>query len=509
MKKFLLIFMSLILALTSFASCGRDENTDTQSTTTANTTEATTAATTAEPEDTRIHVNFDDRITLKELIGKDADSYEIKNEVVTSKKVGTDTADSAVLKYDVENKRFIAVGTGTLTIVAGGEEYEVVVDPAPISFVMITGHSLGMGSQGNAAQSVLCEEGQVYFSDLSSDLRKAKGISYECEEKPKLINCLTDGTGYQGVDGGLANRWNQLTGEKIWVLNTAIGGSCINEWVEGQINSLQAMSNFEKVAGILKNEVAAGHYLLKDISVIYFSAANFDYKGVKFDDQKISAWYDSLWKALTDTDVDIDGDGTADKAKSLGFVPLWQPGTTQHINKFNFDKPTTFYLSASKDHPYAFTASNISREWMTAGSSLSAIFPAIKYETASKEVKHPTKIEDVVADTAHLTQLGYNAYGIDIAENLYSYLRTDNLTESVTFYNTSGSAMKALSMKVGNTTTVNIVSKQTSAGNFDITVSDNLEYKFPGSLTAKSAGKGTITVSQNGKVVGTLEITVS
>ncbi|MBE6596425.1 MAG: hypothetical protein E7641_02035 [Ruminococcaceae bacterium] len=515
MKRFFLLFMVFVLVLGSFAACTTDkpvtdpEATTTGATTTGATTATTTAATTAEPEDTRKHVYFDDRVTLEELIGKSADSFEIKNQTVTSKVSGTDTADSAVFKYDEANKIFTAVGTGTATIAVGGEEFEIVVDPAPISMFLIIGHSLGMGSQGNAPQSVKCEEGQAYHSEIGG-IASASGISAEATKKPSGIDKLVDGTGYQGVDGAFAWRWNQLTGEKVWVVNAAIGGSCINEWIKGQTNNVNAIHAFKSAAKLLKKEIAAGHYEFKDMGVIYFSAANFDYKGVTPEDNKMALWYDSLWTSIQEgMTEDVNGDGTVDKPKSFGFVPLWQPDTTQHINKFNFDKPATFYMSASKGYEYAYTASIISRAWMTAGSSLSAIFPKIEYKTQSKEVKQPTKIADIVADTAHLTQTGYNAYGIDIAENTYSYLRTDNTTDKVTFFNAAGNAVSNINMSLASMQKISIVSSNTAAGNFDITVSDNLKYEFPGNLKAMSKGTGTITVSQNGTVLGTLTVTVS
>ena len=146
---------------------------------------------------------------------------------------------------------------------------------------------------------------------------------------------------------------------------------------------------------------------------------------------------------------------------------------------------------------------------MTAGGRLSQIFPEIKYETQKTAVKHPIAIADVVADTAHLTQTGYNAYGIDIAENAYDFIRTDNKTESVKFYNTDGNAITTLNLSLASVQKISIVADNTSAANFDIQVSDNLKYEFPSNVKAMKKGTGTITVSQNGVVLGTLTVNVS
>lgn len=90
-----------------------------------------------------IELLYDDRKDISDVIGVEATTVEITNQVVTSKQIGTDTADENVLVY-VDGK-IIAVGTGTATIVADGASYDVTVSAAPISMFLITGHSVGAG----------------------------------------------------------------------------------------------------------------------------------------------------------------------------------------------------------------------------------------------------------------------------------------------------------------------------------------------------------------------------
>ena len=41
----------------------------------------------------------------------------------------------------------------------------------------------------------------------------------------------------------------------------------------------------EAIQAVLANEIAAGHYRLKDMAILYHSGANFGYKGVTFTDE--------------------------------------------------------------------------------------------------------------------------------------------------------------------------------------------------------------------------------
>ena len=97
------------------------------------------------------------------------DRYELGNKTVksitgdaTSYQVGTSTLDTAILRED--NGYLIATGTGTATVTWDDDtQTTFMVTPAPISLVMITGHSLGVGQVGNMDDSVLCDAGQAYI----------------------------------------------------------------------------------------------------------------------------------------------------------------------------------------------------------------------------------------------------------------------------------------------------------------------------------------------------------
>lgn len=532
MKKFFSLFLSVAILMISFSACNSDgsqqsslEGGDSNTTPTTTADAATTAITTAKEKDQfDPNIYYDDRVDVLEITGTQSVSQvEIKDEVVTSKKTGSSDKDAHVLVLSESKKTIIATGTGTATVVADGKEYPITVSAAPISLVVITGHSLGMGSQGNPRQSVISENGQVYstylghgttdptwFGDDIKDLSSVgAGLGYSAEYNPKNLNALTlAGNGRRGVDGGLAFEWNKLTGEKIWVLNAAYGGSCINEWASGTEYHTRALDMMNAGGELLKKEVAAGHYDFKNYAVIYFSAANFNYKGVDYDNQKLHNWYTSMWNGYQNgITVDIDGDGNIDKPTALGFVPHWD---SRYNLSYHTDMPQTFYMSSSSEYPYAFTASKF-LTYVHTESDIAKNFPEINYDVHVKnsDVKKPVRVSDLFVDGVHLSQIGYNAYGQDIAKNLYNYLRTDNLPGKVEVH--SPSTMKDVGDTWNITTSAKkiiIVPENVAASNFTVTTSDNISYTEPGTIKGLSKGEGTITISHNGKVVRTIKVVI-
>ena len=532
MKRFFSLLMAVIMILISASACNNSEpqhqdSLATKGESVGSTLASTTAAATTAKEDEEVfdpNIYYDDRVNVLKITGTDkVSSVEIKDEVVSSNKTGTSQKDTNVLALSQDKKTIIAVGTGTATVVADGQEYPITVSAAPISLVAITGHSLGMGSQGNPRQSVASENGQVYSTYLGhgtsgttwvgdniSNLSKSgAGLGYSAEYKVENLNALTiAGSGRYGVDGGLAFEWNKLTGEKIWVMNAAYGGSCINEWIVGTEYHNRALRMMNACGALLKKEIAAGHYEFKDYAVIYFSAANFDYKGVDYDNQKLHDWYNSMWNGYQNgLTVDIDGDGNIDKPTSLGFVPHWD---SRYGVSYGTDKPHTFYMASSTEYPYAFMASNFIR-YLQNANDIAKNFPEIDYNIHAKNetIAKPAQVSELFPDGVHLSQVGYNAYGQDIAKNLYSYLRTENLPGKIEVQSVSN--LKDIGDTWNITTSAKrivIVPENVAASNFTVTTSDNLVYSEPGTIKATERGEGTITISHNGKVIRTIKVII-
>lgn len=516
--RLLALLLSVVLLLTCFAGCAGDtadtptETTSTGDQTGQDNTDATDDKRIPVKEDrlpevsgSKIRMYYDDRLALAEL-SANGGAVEIADQKPVSKQVGTDTLDKAVVVYDEENKQLIAVGVGTAKVTVAGTQYELSVESAPISLFMITGHSIGAGQEGDPAQSILCAPGTAYSTygtRFSPANLSGVGIGYGSDSKPDTIDAFTTpGEGTLGGGSGIAYNWHKLTGEKAWVLNTAVGGSCLNEWTSGQPNYKVAVRVFQSAQMVLANEIEAGHYRLKDMAIIYHSAANFGYKNVKYTQEDLQKWYDKMWNGYKkDLAMDMDGDGKKDTVNALGFVPIW---TTNNVRAYADDKPANYVMGSSKEYPDMFMASLGTKLWIRAGA-----IPAIDYTTVKTPVEMPKQTSQFFADGTHLTQVVYNAQGIDTAANLYAHLREQVQAESVTFEKPDCSQVtNGVALRVGASITLVPQVTPYNVSDLTYTVSDNLSVSYPCVITGKAAGTGTLTVSQGDRVVATLTIEV-
>ena len=485
----------------------------------------------AQVNGTAINLLYDDRKDLAELLGTAVSTVEISNQTVTSKDVDG-TADEAVLIY--ENGTLYAVGTGTATLTVNGTAYTVTVSAAPISVFLITGHSVGYGQYGAAGQSVAIEPGQAYSSWWRDSLTSATGgIGYGANTRAGgtgeyAINAFDEGqNGTRGVGSALAYNWNKATGEKVWVMNLAVPGSCINEWLPGvtgwhydKNGTTKYMYKYESIQEhfgylqtILANEIAAGHYTLGHIGMMYFSGANFgnaNYNDWTYDSLKSD--YATFWEGIKkDMSKDIDGDGTADTFDSMGIVPLW----TASNQDYRQDKLLNYYMAASADYPDVYIASDVYRTW--AAGQLSA-FPAINYTTQGTAVAVPTSVAYsestpnsvfCTADTTHLSQVTYNAVGLDMATNAYSWYNSAATTDVQLQY--LDRSVVPASIEVNNGMTSAVMTPVVAAGargNVKLVTSGNVQVNWPVYIEGTAVGTGTVTAQVGGTTVDSVAVTV-
>ena len=452
-------------------------------------------------ETNALEMYYDDRLSVEELGGTTASNVSISNQKVTS-------SDSAVLTYVDGN--LIATGIGTATVTVDGKDYPIEVTAAPISLIMITGHSIGAGQAGVAAQSVKNEAGQVYSTHgtgLASASAAGVGLGYSAASRPEGIDGLTTGGGVIGEAGGLAYRWNQLTGEKVWVLNTSVGGTSLYRWIKGADCYTNAIAVYKYAQTVLQNEIAAGHFILKNQAIIYHSAANWGYKPEVNGSWNLTdgkTWYDSMLNGFkTDLARDMDGDGKADELDGIGFVPIY---TTSSAGKFSNDVPANFFMGASEAYGNVFMASVATSNWVLDISS----FPNINYPTQGQSVTKPTAASQLFAsDGVHLSQVAYNAAGMDIAKNLYENLRTENAVTSVAFKTTGAANVSdEVVLAVGESISLVPLVTPLSVSDLSFSLTKNLSMTYPMTITGESDGMGKVTVSQNGNVVATLNVAV-
>ena len=511
LKKRLVRILTIMLTVFCLPGCGAAPAANT----TANVPETTTQTVppeTTEPDDGSIKFYYDDRISPTEFGGAEGSVIQILDQQIDSCKVGTSDPDDAILYFDETSGQYIAVGVGTATLDVDGKQVLIRVKPAPISLFMITGHSIGAGQCGVAAQSVQCEAGQAYSCHKPATFQGATedmGIGYASAVKPQGIDAFAPGGGGTiGEGSGIAFKWNQLTGEKVWVLNAAKGGSVIPEWQKGGEFYEPAVAMYRAAALVLKNEIAAGHYLLKNTAIIYHSAANFEYKNVEYTDEVMEFWYDSMYNGfLEDLAMDINGDGEKETVQCLGFIPIW---SNAKKGSYVHDKPINFYMALSDAYPGCFIVGETMRNWCT-DTLLNENFPAIEYTTQSEPVELPSNKESMHAeDGVHYTQVVYNAAGLELGENLYNYFRTKAEPEEIVIYTTAGLGVKDTLKfkKVGSTHTLVAEVTPCYVADFTIELSENLELISPFTVKAKAEGDGYILISRNGKEIRKINVTV-
>jgi hypothetical protein len=247
-----------------------------------------------------ITMRYDDRLDVG-----DAAVTVLDNGTPTSFRVGSGipdgTMDTAVVTYDPASGKLIATGIGTARVQIGERICNVTVTPAPISLFLMIGQSNMAGSDGNRNQSVITEAGQVYStfavqsaswannyglnglstlsvasapdfvaSALAGDGSRVSRNGTTANLRAYPLDALSaNGPGKPGVDSGLGYEWTKLTGEKIWMVNAAEGGTSITTWIPSGSNYKQAVAVFRAAQATLAEEIAAGHYTLSHMGYFW------------------------------------------------------------------------------------------------------------------------------------------------------------------------------------------------------------------------------------------------
>ena len=479
---------------------------------TPETTQAPTTTATAPAE--ALELRYDDHLMLSELTDEKAPAVTISQQSVTSKVVGTDNADESVLTYNEKGKCIIATGTGTATLEVAGKVYEVTVTAAPISLFMITGHSVGAGHSGEPPLSVVCADGMAYSSHGPSALRtvtELTGIGYNTAEPIPGINAFNEaGSGSPGEASAIAWQWIQDTGEKVWVLNSAISGSCVAEWIPGEKFYEDAVALFKTAQTVLKNEVAAGHFIVKDMAIIYHGGTNFVKaeigKNITYTQDQLLDWYMAMWNGFkTEFTMDINGTGTPQTVSHMGLVPIF---THNYVGGFFADVPMNFYLAASNEYSDIFMASEVGRRWLN-DADIQKYFPDVTYSTHVGVPQKLTQNAQIYYDGVHYRQLAYNALGFDVATNLHTALRGEFSFTAVEMQDFQSTTI-ADNHKLYVGERIDLVPQvmDPGYGNLEFHVSGNVRKSFPCTITATAPGSGKLEIVCNGEVVKTITFTI-
>ncbi len=215
-------------------------------------------------------------------------------------------------------------------------QLDITVEPATLTLMYVWGQSNAEGSSSSStgyqlSDSVMCEEGEVYSTYAPSTITRGKniaGVSFSSacttsnaddfvagsltsnesisgSELEYSLNALTEsGSGKAGLDGGLAYTWNQLTGDKVWVVNVANGGTSISKWLSGSSCYEVALAVSALVEQTYQAEIEAGHYIEGDCLVFWLQGEA---------DKNVTAdsYYASLETlyGLVDENLSVDGFG--------------------------------------------------------------------------------------------------------------------------------------------------------------------------------------------------------
>lgn len=463
MKRILVLFLSVLLLAGLFA-CGEDAPaTDTGADTKASTQIATgTAANTDASTDTgaatdtgaqykeekTLTLKYDDRYDLGEK------AVEFLNQNPTSKVPYTEDLDAKVLKNPgaALKDRLIAVGVGTCDVLTeSGILYHVTVEPAPLSVALILGQSNGEGSTADGdiptearKRSIVCEEGQIYstyawsttghasaVAGISSgsaltEKNAAKFVAKTLTENKSWsgasleypLNSLASGKkGKVGLDSGLAWKWHELTGEKIWVINCAAGSTEIARWVPGGDRYAACVALMGNVRQTLEAEINAGHYVFKHYSYYWLQGES--------DCNMDTATYASQFRKMNDALMENIKLGDSRPIEYVGNIMVRAFLRTGDAMDIRDNGPRTAQKqiceSKSGNDAKVFMACIINDKWISnkgVANFWNEKYPDSKYPFTCRETTYtnPTKLEEV-HNNVHYLQPGYNEIGIECATN--------------------------------------------------------------------------------------------
>ncbi len=425
---------------------------------------------------------------------ENCDSFEIVDAgKPTSFKVGygvkSGTRDDAVLK--IENGVIVASGIGEgvlkLTSDEGEKLCRIKVEKAPISMFLLIGQSNMAGSDGKASRSVACENGQVYSSyGSSSYLTKNNAAQFvpsalegeyaqknTCGNSVYLslnpVNTLTeDGEGKIGLDSALAYEWNRLTGDKVWVINAAHGGTPISQWVKDGTEYTQAVAMFSAAQKVMRAEIDAGHYELRNYGYFWLQGCSDDRSSAEKYYKSFLSMHNGLKNDLA---YDIDGDGDKD---SFEFCDIIMPragaedrrgyrrgkytdvATSRYYTTFldlemRGHRVAQYYLCNTPGNDINLVC-NIGDSWVYMPDSTHGVKTYFENKYPDGRVNYPVQTpqseswykpvtpEDV-HDNIHYNQIGYNEIGFETALNAaytHGRLEKPDIPVSVTFYDWTG-----------------------------------------------------------------------
>ena len=497
-------------------------------------------------------MRYDDHV---DMIGKVVEIIDAGKP--TSYKVGygvaAGTLDDAVVT--LEGDTLVATGIGRALVKIDGRLYEVTVEAAPISLILLAGQSNMRGSEGNADQSIVCPDGMVYatFGDDRGDAAGIMNVNNATnfaasaltgEYSTINVNGTTDnlsyypiyalteqGTGTFGPDSGFAYEWVKQTGEKIWIVNAAHGGSSITSWQPGATNFKEAVLLFGACQETLQKEIAAGHYTLSHMGYFWCQGcSDYNWTAEKYVTQYL-AMHEGLKSSLA---FDHDSNAATDSIvfEFAGIIPVraghdYNDGYREGVYADTTDKRfyesfkdlqmtgprvAQYWMCNNPDLEDIWMVCNVGEDWVWMPDGTNGVSDYFNAHYPSGTVDYTTQVVQkaswytpttpaAVHDSIHYNQIGYNEVGRESVRNILVILgeiSAPDVTTSVHLLTWDGytPASQISASLVGKTETLVVpkIYPLWKTKDVTFTLSDGVVWNYYDLLALEESLNGSLTV---------------
>ncbi|MBQ5672206.1 MAG: hypothetical protein IIV43_07610, partial [Oscillospiraceae bacterium] len=402
------------------------------------------------------------------------DRYDVTGKTVeivnggtpTSYVVGYGVAENSVKDTAVvtlKGDTLVATGIGTATVKIDGVLHEINVTAAPISLLLLAGQSNMQGSEGDANQSIVCPDGMVYstYGDrytmtINNATNFAPGTLTGAGSAVNVNGTTTNlkdwpvyllneaGAGKIGPDSGFAYEWVKQTGEKVWVVNAAHGGTSINVWQPGTKEYEECRALFTACTETLRKEIAAGHFTLSHMAYFWCQGCS--------DSSQTAQWYVNKYLTMHEsfkTELAFDHDSnpnTADKTFELGGIIPILYGVNSYRVGVNSDKNTKpyyesfeqlymngprvaqYWMGGNPELEDIHLVCNIGEDWVWMPDGTNGVADYFNKHYTNGTVDYTTQVKQAdswykpttpkaVHDSIHYNQIGYNEVGRESVRN--------------------------------------------------------------------------------------------
>ncbi len=328
---------------------------------------------------------------------------------------------------------------------------EVTVTAAPLTVMLLLGQSNMEGYRSDLTgshpeDSILCPDGEVYCDAvLSSAVNRyvSGGLTGNRSLNGREITTdrLTSaGSGKTGADSALAYEWNRLTGDKVWVVNAAIGGSSIATWASGGSSYERMQDTAAALLQTLTAEVQAGHYTESHRLTFWLQGER--------------DWVRTATEYLADFRSFYDGLDDIFGMERFGIImPRASVDTNCGEDDIRMTGPriAQYYIGMSTQYPNVYVVSNINEQWVTDGGVRSYFRSAYPGGRLTYPLRSGSNLSGLPATVAevhpdlHYAQVGHNENGLDAARSMYALVYGEGSARvSVSWRNMDGRQVSSL-----------------------------------------------------------------